>query len=312
MSTFTEADHARLATLCAPTADLWGESPVMAYEPDIRYAGYKPEVREAPNGDTKACTEPGCGLYESCPACRGAGCVPNVDAGPAGKRYLHVAEKYLRAHPGLEWPREYLARAYYEACRVAEALGVPAAYYPRTADGTLRVLEYPSAAHRLGSTPGQCVCGEPWRAGMSTEVCPVLAAGAGTAEHTDPNLFTIVLWRSHPDDLQRMPLQGVGPYHPEHSKAERLSPGLHIGEIGELVGLGPATPHRVPARPYRQASIVYFAVPDHGAPLDCDCPRPDLHGHRPYLYRGGPQRPCRGTTVGQYLNEWKKRSRVYA
>lgn len=28
------------------------------------------------------------------------------------------------------------------------------------------------------------------------------------------------------------------------------------------MGLGPATPHRVPARPYVQKSIVYFAMPD--------------------------------------------------
>jgi hypothetical protein len=230
---FNAQDHARLATLftCAPP------------HPDARgafppYAGYRPEVREAPNGDTRECEQcSGIGRARRgsndqwewpCKSCKGAGRVPNTDV---GKRYLHVAPKYLDKHPGLEWPREYLARAHYEACRVAEALGVPDAYYPRVENGTLRVLEYP--------------------------------AGAGTAEHTDFNLFTVLCYRSHPADLE---LSGArGTTRAASDVRIDMSPGLHIGEIGELVGLGPATPHHVPARPYAQQSIVYFALPANGA-----------------------------------------------
>ncbi len=169
------------------------------------YPGYRPKVVEAPNGDG------------------------NIDA---GKRYLHVALKY---NPP-KWELNYLARAHFEACRVAELLGVKAPYYPRVADATLRVIDYP--------------------------------AGSGSAEHKDFDLFTILLWRSHPEDLQRTPTPGLtSVYCTQHEEAERLNPGLHIGELGELVGLGPATPHRVPARPYPQQSIVYFAMPDHSARL---------------------------------------------
>ncbi len=59
-----------------------------------QHAGYKPDVLEAPNGDG------------------------NVDA---TKRYLHVALKYDPP----AWALWYLARAHFEACRIAEALGVP-------------------------------------------------------------------------------------------------------------------------------------------------------------------------------------------
>lgn len=96
------------------------------------YAGYKPDVVESPNGDG------------------------NLDA---GKRYLHVALKYDPP----AWALWFLARAHWEACRVAEALGVPAEYYPRIADGTLRVLEYP--------------------------------VDAGSAMHTDMSLFTVKCFR---------------------------------------------------------------------------------------------------------------------
>lgn len=194
------------------------------------YAGYKPEVREAPNGD---------GVID------------------AAKRYLHVALKY---NPP-QWARVYLAQAHFEACRVAEAMGVDPRYYPRVADGTLRVLDYP--------------------------------AGAGTARHTDFDLFTIVCYRSTPDDLWMADGADAGPGSPSPRDLGRaINPGLHIGEIGELCGLGPATPHSVPARPYRQQSIVYFAMPDHAAHL------PGVH-----------ENLTEGPTVGEWLKERIARSR---
>ncbi len=331
---FNEKDHAELATLFTLP----------------RYLGYKPDVREAPNGDTKtcaACTGSGCVAHseyttlpngtkwcthgdpgcDTCPACNGTGRVPNVDAGPAGKRFLHVALKY---NPPA-WAVAYLARAHFEACRVAEALAVPKAYWPMPSVGALRVLEYPSAEHRhVPESPFFCdACG------LQTHtvdgavvidpsgVCPALAAGAGTAEHTDFDLFTIVLWRSTPADLElrqceRPPLgwwcsRGAGHEGPCAAReqatsvtrslraAERLSPGLHIGELGELVGLGPATPHRVPARPYVQKSLIYFAIPDHAARLPGDVQR--AAGHVDGRHAAGP-------TVGAWLAERMARSRV--
>lgn len=288
---FTRSDWDRLAQLFYGVGTARGAVP---------YAGYKPAVREAPNGDTKVCI---CasgiggdsGPSPSCSACRGSGRVPNTDAGPAGKRYLHVAEKYLAQHPGLDWPREYLARAYYEICRVADALQLPDAYYPRPEDTTLRVLEYPSAGHEFPplTSLASVTClhcdvrsadPNPARFG----VCPALAPGAGTAEHTDFDLFTIVCWRETPEDLERH-----GPALPPGSsalqgrliRAEGISPGLHIGEIGELVGLGPATPHRVPARPYVQRSIVAFAMPRLDAWLPRPVPAPGYAAARPRTVR---------------------------
>lgn len=245
------------------------------------YAGYKPDVAEAPNGDTVLCPEAihtplfvAFDTYAPCSRCKGAGRVPNV--APPTTRYLHVAPKY---NPP-PWAMAYLARAHYEACRVAEALGVPAAYYPRVADGTLRVLDYD--------------------------------VGGSQPEHTDPDLFTIVLYRSTPEDLE-LTSGRMSPNwrrNPDGTEREGLDdarvidPLVHIGEIGELVGLGPATPHRVPARPYRQQSIVYFAIPDHVERLPCaEC------GAGKMWDGVG---PCRaGQTVGKWLKERLARSRVY-
>src|SRR5574342_409750 len=160
------------------------------------YSGYKPEVLEAPNGDGK------------------------VDV---TKRYLHVALKYDPP----DWARYYLARAHFEACRIAEALCVPPEFYPRVADGTLRVLDY--------------------------------GAGAGSAEHTDFDLFTVHCYRSTPEDFVRTSVVDA--------RAEAIDPDVHLGEIGELVGLGKATAHYVPEREYSQQAIVYFAMPAHDARL---------------------------------------------
>ncbi len=185
------------------------------FHPD--YPGYRPTVLERPNGDQHT---------------------------DVGKRYLHVALKYT---PPCHWACAYLARAHFEACRVAEAMGVPDAFYPRVADGTLRVLDYP--------------------------------AGAGTAEHTDFNLFTIHCYRSHPFDFERL--------DPVDTALEAIDPDVHLGELAEHLGLGKATRHRVPARPYTQQAIVYFAMPSHTV-------------HLPG-----------GLTVGEWLKERMSRSRVY-
>lgn len=72
--------------------------------------------------------------------------------------------------------------------------------------------------------------------------------GSDSAEHTDFNLFTFNAYRNTNDVIG-----GDGK--------------LYIGEIGELIGLGKATSHSVPTRPYEQHSIVFFALPDHNAIL---------------------------------------------
>jgi hypothetical protein len=227
-------------------------------EHELRYPGYRPEVKEIPNGDGK------------------------VDA---TKRFAHIALKYLDA-PGSEWMsdfakralREALAVAHFEACRVAEALGVPAAFYPRAEFGALRLLEYPP--------------------------------GAGSEEHTDFDLFTVLCYRETPGDLEL--LEGGDAAHEmivgRYAKATDIDPHLHIGEIGELVGLGPATPHRVPARDYVQRSIVYFAIPDHAARL----PR-RVEGVSRYAQSGeiAGVSYAPDQTVGEWLKERLARSRVY-
>lgn len=152
------------------------------------YRGYKPSVVEAPNGDGKL---------------------------DAGKRYLHVAAKYDPP----EYALYYLARAHWEACRIGEGMGIPDAFMPRVADGTLRVLDYP--------------------------------AGAGSAEHTDMDLFTLTCFRE--PEAGGLIVDMAGP--------------VYIGELGERVGLGKATPHRVEPLDRPQHSIVYFAMPSHHAIL---------------------------------------------
>jgi len=182
------------------------------------YPGYKPSVREAPNGDGK------------------------IDA---TKRYAHVALKYLHKAGACtsfdDWCFLFrcLSRAHREAERVAVKLGVPEQYLPHEMDATLRVLEYPP--------------------------------GAGSELHTDFDLFTLLCYRNTmPGDdspLIFMCNEGEQENSREWRKLQRTSPGMHLGEIGELVGLGKATPHYVLPEHETQHSIVYFAIPDHAAVL---------------------------------------------
>lgn len=97
---------------------------------------------------------------------------------------------------------------------------MPAEFYPKVENGTLRILEYP--------------------------------AGAGSAEHTDFNLFTVHCYRST-QDFQRIGTVDV--------RAEAVDLDIHFGDIGEAVGLGEATRHFVPERDYPQEAVVYFAMP---------------------------------------------------
>lgn len=183
------------------------------------YPGYRPEIRELPNGDGK------------------------VDA---DKRFAHIAEKYLR--PEDEYLRASLKVAHGFALRAARAMGVPKALMPSPRYSAMRVLEYPP--------------------------------GAGSHQHTDFDLFTLMFCRDQPEHF--------------HSLSEApaaltaVNRQAHLGEIGELIGLGPATPHYVSPSETEQHSIVYFAIPDHAAVLPS------------------------GETVGEWLIERMERSRVKA
>lgn len=97
-------------------------------------------------------------------------------------------------------------------------------------------------------------------------------AGAGSEEHTDFDMFTIPCYRNTFAPLKLD--------YGEH-------PGIVMGELGELIGLGKATPHSVEPRDFVQHSIVYFAIPDTSLRL------PD------------------GRTVNEWLVEQLARARVY-
>jgi hypothetical protein len=176
------------------TAQDYARLSSLCFRPD--YPGYTPGVVEAPDG-----------LAEY------------VDT---GKRYAHVATKYLPWEPDSAGVtlnvarRFYLERAWFEARCVAASLSVPQAFFPSLQHSALRVLQY--------------------------------APGTGGHLHTDISLFTLNLYRSTPNP-------GLG------------GAAYHIGKLGELLGLGPAEPHRVYPLPVQQDSIVFFAIPYHAAHL---------------------------------------------
>jgi hypothetical protein len=154
-----------------------------------------------------------------------------------GKKYAHVALKYLRqmaisTRDG--WADrnildEYLMQAHQRATEVAYELNVPSKFMPSFEHGALRVLEYPP--------------------------------GAGSAPHTDVGLLTLNLYRDQPDKLRT--------YDPERSAwvASDSIPEYHLGRLAREIGIGAAMPHDVIGSVTEQHSIVYFAVPNHDAML---------------------------------------------
>lgn len=167
--------------------DRYDYNNLMTLADDVAYAGFRPGVIESPDGN---------GLLDD------------------GKVFLHVALKYKPP----SWAEGYLARAYWEVCKAAEGLGVPAAYFPKPENSTLRVLYYPP---EVGSHP-----------------------------HRDFSLFTLTCYRD-----------------PAEAVVSDRTDGIVIGELGELVGLGPATRHHVVPSHASQASIVMFALPAQDATL---------------------------------------------
>ena len=168
------------------------------------YSGYKPSVIEIPNGDNKA---------------------------DAGKRYAHVALKYLKTKQQEKDLRPYLEFAFEEACKIAnEISNLSNKYYPNMEYGALRVLEYP----------------------------PETISNL----HEDFDLFTLMMYRDQPDKFI-----AYGDETEILINAHKINPQAHIGQLGEIVGLGKATPHEVLPSDTKQSSIVYFAIPDHDVML---------------------------------------------
>lgn len=159
--------------------------------------------------------------------------IPNGDGkADAAKRYAHVALKYLPgwgSSSARTFMVECLVKAHALAERVARELEVPKAFLPDLRFGALRVLEYPP--------------------------------GADSAAHQDFDLFTLHLYRTQDQCFWRG-RGGIG-----SNAARALNPGLHIGQLGEAVGLGPACEHGVDPCTEPQHAIVYFAIPDHDAML---------------------------------------------
>jgi hypothetical protein len=108
MNHFTEADHARLATLFDGVPEYEPRNDQIQRTP---YAGYNPEVAEVPNGDAghvwrelhsgiAKCTACGIEVSDS----RGEPCPARASRVDTGKRYLHVALKYAPPAVGARVP----------------------------------------------------------------------------------------------------------------------------------------------------------------------------------------------------------------
>ena len=165
------------------------------------------------------------------------------------KRYAHVAMKY--EHPWWytqRWLDGLLMDAHRLAVKVARALDVPKAFMPKLDYGCLRVLEYPP--------------------------------GAGSHEHEDFDLFTLMLYRNLPEHF-------VSDWCSMPEAVKKLNAQCHLGQLATEIGLGDATKHAVTPAAQPQHSIVYFAIPDHAAVLPS------------------------GATVGDWLTERLDRSRSY-
>lgn len=184
---------------------------------------------------------------------RGVVEAPNGDsaARDTGKRYSHVAEKYYR-NPPRDFTRDERILDIY-LCRAYER-----ACQVATALGVPEAFmpSFSAGALRVLEYP----------------------PGAGSHTHTDFDLFTLSCYRNQPDYLVR-------DYNEQ--LCDDIDPGLHLGEIFELLNIPPgiATTHHVDPSERTQHSIVYFAIPDRAAVLPS------------------------GATVGDWLTERLARSR---
>lgn len=181
---------------------------------------------------------------------------PNGDGSrDDGKRYAHVNEEDLAAAPAelSAAVRPLFDRARAKADIVAKDIGAP----PLGPKSTMRVLYYPP--------------------------------GAGSARHTDFDLFTIPLFRDPVKGFEFLPyeLQGAAANISGTASTRRRKrhPGMHMGELWSKIKGDYACPHRVRPLDVEQRSIVFFAMPE----LSLELPS--------------------GSTVGEWLEERIARSR---
>ncbi len=200
--------------------------------------------------------------------------IPNGDGKVDVKKYAHIAPKYLPGF-GSSRDRVLLMRALFIAHEraeiVADLLNVPQAFRPDIRYGALRILAYPE------------------NTGISHM-------------HTDFDLFTIPLFSEQKEDSFRRAVDHsafTSEQIDDFADADELAPGLHLGELGDCIGLGPATPHEVRPSPEGRLSMVYFAIPDHDAKVTTYS---RFHG-------GAPDKPVE-VTVKAWLNERMARSRT--
>ncbi len=185
--------------------------------------------------------------------------IPNGDGKvDAEKRYAHVALKYMKTAQQKHDLMPFLQRAHALAETMGRAMHADK-FMPEMEFGALRVLDYPP--------------------------------GSISNLHTDFDLFTLMCYRDQPE---KFVCQETGSEHLALNDLRRFDAQSHLGEIGELIGWGKATPHQVLPSETRQKSIVYFAIPDHSEIL---IKAPTIYGVN--------------TTVGQWLDERVARSRTY-
>lgn len=158
--------------------------------------------------------------------------IPNGDGKKdSEKKFAHVAPKYFAN----DWQKAalmpYLERAHILAEEIAESVNIPTAYLPDIRYGALRVLDYP--------------------------------AGAVSNRHEDFDLFTLMMYRDQPEYFKSEDTEAGDVI----KMIQCYNPQAHLGQIGEAIGLGKATPHEVLAAPRQQRSIVYFSIPDHDSVL---------------------------------------------
>lgn len=157
--------------------------------------------------------------------------MPNGDGLIDVKEYAHISLKNLTGW-GTAIERNACLQALFEAHAWAEVIGelfgLPKALRPDIRYGALRVLRYPE--------------------------------GGLSHPHRDFDLFTMMLYRDKP-------AQFVAEDHLLPPEVAAIDPMCHIGELGEVCGIGKAMRHEVKPCARPQHSAVYFSIPDWDAKL---------------------------------------------
>jgi hypothetical protein len=171
--------------------------------------------------------------------------IPNGDGKvDADKMFAHVAPKYLVTDQQKADLMPFLQKAFNKAIAMAQLARVPEAFMPRIEYGALRILDYPP--------------------------------GAVSNKHCDFDLFTTMCYRDMPDKFVADPVTKPSL---ALNRLHLLDKQAHIGELGEIVGLGGATPHEVLAstpEEGNQHSIVYFSIPDWNSVLPAYEGKPEI------------------------------------